>query len=226
MRGQVGMISSSFSGTCLLLHHTVADEITHVVKTWASCVLKQLLKSKFGPENICRNSAGYANPISQRSIQWPSFLCIMVCADFPLLPKVSHKGCFHTQPLTHFVSPNFVPTNIDPNHRAYKTTPANMRCPYPFLEASTLRPWPVSFAVPGSLVSSSVGKLLVLHSGSSGGAPQCGLHTQSSTSEAFTGRRPWPVFQPAASQPTPFIRGSSPQNGSPSSHLDPTANGQ
>ena len=52
MRGQVGMISSSFSGTCLLLHHTVADEITHVVKTWASCVLKQFLKSKFGPENI------------------------------------------------------------------------------------------------------------------------------------------------------------------------------
>ena len=32
--------------------------------------------------------------------------------------------------------------------------------------------------------------------------------------------------QPAASQPTPFIRGSSPQNGSPSSHLDPPANGQ
>ena len=118
MRGQVGMISSSFSGTCLLLHHTVADEITHVVKTWASCVIKQLLKSKFGPENICRNSAGYANPISQRSIQWPSFLCIMVCADFPLfLPKVSHKRCFHTQPLTHFVSPNFVPTNIDPYHQ-------------------------------------------------------------------------------------------------------------
>ena len=114
------------------------------------------------------------------------FFCIMVCADFPLfLPKVSHKRCFHTQPLTHFVSPNFVPTNIDPYHRAYKTTPANMRCPYyPFLEAPTLRPWPVSFAVPGSLVSSSVGKLLVLHSSSGG------LHTQSSTSEAFTGRRP------------------------------------
>ena len=80
-----------------------------------------------------------------------------------------------------------------------------MRCPYPFLEASTLRPWPVSFAVPGSLVSSSVGKLLVLHSGSSGGAPQCGLHTQSSTSEAFTGRRPWPVFQPASRQPANAI---------------------
>ena len=95
-----------------------------------------------------------------------------------------------------------------------------MRCPYSFLEPSTLRPWPVSFAVPGSLVCSSVGKLLVLHSGSSGGAPQCGLHIQSSTSEAFTGRRPWPVFQPAASQPTPFIRGSSLQNSSPSSHLD------